>query len=384
MTMSRRKFIAIAGGGVVVSAGASFGGFVSTRAPRTALEPWSLAGSAYTEPRRRALSYAILAPNPHNRQPWIVDLDVPDEVRLFADTTRLLEETDPFNRQITIGLGCFLELMVEAAQEDGYRVDLELFPDGYDESALDGRLVAIARFEKAEGIVPDPLFANVMNRRSLKEPYDLSKPVGDETLTRLESAVSEPIMVATTNDTARVESLRTLTWDAWNREYTTPAKIQESIDVMRFGKKEIDANPDGIDMGGAFLETLILLGIITKESLADASSTTYQQGLDMYSDICLTAQAYLWLKTSGNTRIDQIEVGRAWARVNLAATGLGLGIHPLSQTLQEFPEMKEFYDEAHASLADEGETVQMLGRLGYAAAVPPSPRWPIDAKIRRT
>ena len=47
---------------------------------------------------------------------------------LYVDTDRLLPETDPYNRQITIGLGCFLEIMRMAAAEDGYRVDLDALP----------------------------------------------------------------------------------------------------------------------------------------------------------------------------------------------------------------------------------------------------------------
>ena len=69
-----------------------------------------LAGSQYTDPIRRALSFAILAPNPHNRQPWVVDLKSDTEAVLTCDLQRLLPATDPISRQIVIGLGCFLEL----------------------------------------------------------------------------------------------------------------------------------------------------------------------------------------------------------------------------------------------------------------------------------
>jgi len=68
MVFSRRTFLKVAGGGVILAAG-SAGAFWGTRIPREALAPWDHAGTSQ-EPRRRALSYAILAPNPHNRQPW--------------------------------------------------------------------------------------------------------------------------------------------------------------------------------------------------------------------------------------------------------------------------------------------------------------------------
>jgi hypothetical protein len=124
--LSRRKTLALIGGGAILAATAG-AGLAVTRAPRTALLPWQDAGS-YDEPRRRALSWALLSPNPHNRQPWLADLSTEGEVTLYVDTERLLPHTDPYNRQITIGLGCFLELMRMAAAEDGFRVDLALFP----------------------------------------------------------------------------------------------------------------------------------------------------------------------------------------------------------------------------------------------------------------
>ena len=64
-----------------------------------------------------------------------------------------------------------------------------------------------------------------------------------------------------------------------------------------------------------------------------------------------------------------------------SAIGAGIGLHPLSQALQEFPEMAPWYAQVHRSLAPDGGTVQMLARLGYAATVPPSPRWALETRI---
>jgi len=80
--VNRRNFIKIIGSSALIAA-AGTGGWAVTRTPRRALEPWKVAGALpYSDPRIRALSYAILAPNPHNRQPWIVDLAGPDRIVL--------------------------------------------------------------------------------------------------------------------------------------------------------------------------------------------------------------------------------------------------------------------------------------------------------------
>ncbi|MEZ5791708.1 MAG: hypothetical protein R3D34_13315 [Nitratireductor sp.] len=44
--------------------------------------------------------------------------------------------------------------------------------------------------------------------------------------------------------------------------------------------------------------------------------------------------------------------------------------------------MAKHYQAIHTLLAKPGETIQMLGRLGYGPQIPPSPRWPLEKKIR--
>jgi len=73
--------------------------------------------------------------------------------------------------------------------------------------------------------------------------------------------------------------------------------------------------------------------------------------------------------------------GADWLRVNLAATAAGVAFQPLSQALQEYPEMAALYRDLHARLAPQGGTVQMLARIGHGPEVAPSPRWPLEAKI---
>ncbi|MEX0351464.1 MAG: twin-arginine translocation pathway signal protein [Paracoccaceae bacterium] len=380
MTLSRRKTLALLGGGTILAAGGATAGFVTTRTPQEALRPWSLAGQ-YSDPRKHALSYAILAPNPHNRQPWLVDLGTDSEVTLYVDTDRLLPHTDPFSRQIIVGLGCFLELLTIAAAQDGFAVEYDLFPDGEPGPALDDRRIAVTRFVP-EGADAEPeMFKQILNRRSLKEPYDMARPVATDTLSTLERAVGKGSTVATTNAPDKVQALRDLTADALQIEFETPHTYKESVDLFRIGKREVNANPDGLDFSGPMWEALRLTGLFSRQAALDRGGYSYQSGLDMVRDTAQASMAYVWLVSERNTRADQIAAGRDWVRLNLAATAQGLGVQPMSQALQEFPEMAKLYRQAHELLAPQGGTVQMLGRLGYGPQVPESPRWPLDAKV---
>lgn len=377
MSLSRRQTLALIGGGTIVAATAALGVEVSRR-PSAAVAPWGRAGD-YADPRMRALSWAILAPNPHNRQPWMVDLSVPETVVLHVDTDRLLPETDPFSRQIVIGLGCFLELMRMAALEEGIEVETEVFPEGADAARLDGRPVAICRFRQT-GAAADPLFAHVPERRSLKEPYDLARPVPDATLETLRAAALQT-RAGGTNDPGAVAALRRLSYEALAIEVDTPHTFKESVDLFRIGRREVDATPDGIHFTGPAFESLRLAGLFNREVAMDPESLAFRQGRAAVLENCETAMGFVWQVTEGNSRAEQIGAGRDWLRINLAATGLGIGTQPMSQALQEYPEMAGHYAAIHERLAPEGGTVQMFARLGYGPQAGPSPRWPLEAKI---
>ena len=372
--------INLVGGGAVLAAVGAFG-FKATRAPQTAYMPWDRAGE-YEDPRMKALSWALLAPNPHNRQPWLADLSESGAITLYVDPDRLLPHTDPFNRQITIGLGCFLELLRMAAAEDGYQADLMLFPQGSNAKALDQRPIARIALTANSALARDPLFAWVPARRSNKEPYDTTRSLAPELLTQMSGAATKGTGFGGTVDAAQVAEWRALTREALRIEAVTPHTFQESVDLFRIGRHEVDANPDGIDFSGPMFESMHLSGMFNREVAADPTSFAFKVGMDAFFDNTDTAMGHVWLVTADNSRETQITTGADWLRVNLAATAQGLGFQPLSQALQEYAEMAGPYSQVHERLAPDGGTVQMLARIGYGPVVGTSPRWPLESKIR--
>ena len=367
MSISRRKFLALAGGGVVLAAAIPSTLFLTTRTPEKALLPWDEAG-AYKDPRLRALSFGLLAPNPHNRQPWIAELVGDDGVVIHRDPDRNLPATDPFARQLTIGMGCFLELMEMAAGEAGYQVETILFPRGEDGP------VAECRFVSQAG-TPNPLFKHVLNRRSYKGVFEdrvvdttASAPLQDHAQLFLEGS--------------KRDQLKKLAIDAWQAEAADPAAWQESVDLLRIGKKEIEANPDGIDLGGPMMDSLALVGLMSREAAADPQNPGTRAAIEETTASIESASGMALIVTPDNQRTDQIRAGRDWLRLNLAATGAGLALRPVSQALQEYAAVRPFYDEIHRDFAPAGHTVQMLGLLGYGAIPPRTPRWRLETRIR--
>ncbi|OFX00724.1 MAG: hypothetical protein A3E78_11130 [Alphaproteobacteria bacterium RIFCSPHIGHO2_12_FULL_63_12] len=379
MAQTRRAILKTGAAGVVIL-GSGAAAWSLTRAPVEAREPWSKAGTSFGDARLDALSYAILAPNPHNMQPWRIRLD-DDALTVFCDLARLLPQTDPPNRQITIGFGCFLELLRQAAANKGIRTETTAFPEGEPQPILDGRPIAVVRFVKDAEASPDPLFAATIARRTNRRPFS-ERAVGPSALDRIIGASVNGVVAAGTTDNGRVAELRQMAKDAWEIEWALDRTRRESINVTRIGKREIEAKPFGLSLDGPMIEAIAAAGMMTPENMDIPEKAAYEQSIAFYNRAVETASAFLWTSTAENRRTDQLAAGAAWVRMQQAATLEGLAFHPLSQALQEFPEMAPAYDRAHELLAhQQGATVQMLARLGYADAPPPAPREALISKI---
>jgi hypothetical protein len=375
---SRRGILKLVGGGVVLAAlgGAAF--YVANGPSDEARVAWREAGTP-EEYRHRFLSFALLAPNPHNRQPWLVRLDGEDSLTLFCDLERRLPETDPFDRQIVLGCGAFIELLAIAAAQEGYAAEITAFPEGDPAPRLDTRPIARVRFV-AGAAQSDPAFVAIGIRRTNRNTYS-ERDVAADLLSQLEVAGSVHGAIArTTAETGLVGRLRDITWRGHETESLTYRTMKESIDLMRIGKAEVAQWRDGLVLEGPMMELGRMTGMVSREALLDQKSEAFRMGLDMYRPMAASARAFAWLVNDHDGRTSELNAGRAYARLALKAAELGLAIHPWSQTLQEFSEMRALHDEVHA-LIGEGKRVQMLVRAGYADPVIPAPRRGLAAHI---
>ena len=391
--MQRRNFIRLAGGGTLAAATLNLSGCISSDLPAQAIEAWNGPQSSETEPRRRALAYAITAPNPHNLQPWLVDLREPNVITLRTDPQRVLPETDPFGRQIMVGHGTFLELLVIALAEQGLKADVQLWPQGEMPAELKDWRAAmklpVARITISPGAQKDALFAQILNRHTVKVNFDTTKTVSEANLQSiLKANIALRMHSGGTVQEARLAPLRKLCIDSAFIELRTPRTNLESIKLARVGPTEILQNRDGISINSPMVRALTALGQFDRSIPTAPGSTAEKKFIERFDGTSKSAMGFVWI-TGKNTRADQIEAGRAYVRLQLQATALGIGMHPLSQALQEFPEMKEHYEQVHqlvlgqaAPRSPQDATVQMLCRIGYTPApASATPRRALDKFI---
>ena len=352
---------------MVLAAGGVAG--CSSAFPEAVTQPWREAATP-TDPRRFMLAHALLAPNPHNRQPWIADLREPGRIHLICDGDRLLPQTDPHGRQILIGCGAFLELAVIAGAQQGVHVDARLLPDGATAATAlpAGTRVATLVLGAPGSAIADPLHPQIVRRHTAKTAYDSTRALpaglaGEWQATARRFGLDAGVIT----DDAATASLRRITRQAYEIECVTPATWLESARLMRIGPQAIAAHRDGISLNSPVVRVMHTLGVFDPMDVPQRGQASLQRLMDRWAPFD-TGSGYLWLGSPGNDRAMQIAAGRAYVRMHLQATARGVDMHPLSQALQEFPEMRAPRAAIHRAVGLDPAvaTLQMLARVGWS------------------
>jgi hypothetical protein len=377
--INRRNFVRLAGGGMVLAAAGC-----ASELPAEAVNAWQGPGQE-SDLRRWVLSYAILAPHSHNLQSWLVDLRRPGEIVLHCDLTRLLPETDPLARQILMSQGTFLELLDLAARERGHRAQITLFPEGeFGPDKPDGRPVARIVLAPDAAVTRDPLFGQILKRRTNREAYETRLPDPAAWTAIAQASATFAVRAGFTDGTpAPLQAHRAIAAEAWRIELVTPRTLMESYRVLRIGPDEIARHRDGISINTPMLRAINAVGLFDRTKAPEADDRSIRQQIEGFNGKLAATPAFFWLVTQGNDRRTQVNAGRAYVRAQLAATAHGLSMQPLSQALQEYPEQAQPYAAIHKLLQapQQQHTVQMWARVGYAPAIGPAPRRGLQAHL---
>ncbi|WP_192867836.1 Acg family FMN-binding oxidoreductase [Thaumasiovibrio subtropicus] len=374
--MNRRNFIKVVGAGTVAMVAlphvTGLGDGVELGELRPALDQSDI--------RMLLLSYAMLAPNPHNTQAWKVHLMDKNTLRLFVDETRLLPETDPIYRQIHVGQGCFIENLVIAATQFSIRAEVEYFPQGsYDNQSLANLPVADIRLVADESVTPSPLFKLLTTRQSNKTVYGKT-PLPTETLAQLTSAIAMAGFGLDMIDApSQRQQMEQFLVKAMEIEESKSTRTLETISMFRFNDEEFQQYRDGFGLpqnGINGIKRVIAESFFLSRESAEKDPVAFgKESVKTVKKVVLDNPHYALLISDDNSRLSQVKAGRMYCRLNLVASRLGVSIHPMSQILQEYEAMLPLQAEfKRAYGVAKSQTVQMLFRVGKADPTPPAPR----------
>lgn len=377
--MDRRNFIRIVGLGVAT---ATLTNTLTACSETTNKIDFGWSGPSENESDIRliVLAYAILAPNPHNKQPWLVKFNGANSLDLFVDQSRLLPETDPIARQIHIGQGCFLENLAIAASHYGYEANIDYFPEGeYSNRVTESKPIARILLEKSASVQEDPLYAYLLTRQSNKREYDNSRLTNAQKsqLNNLPYALNSHLkIIDSEEDNSYLQGMLT---EAMRIEGDNKHRDLETIKMFRFNDEEVLQYRDGFGLahsGVSGMKKIIAETFFLDRAVAEKDSTNFaKQSVDFTRSVAESTSTFALLTTKGNSRLHQVIAGRDYCRLNLTTTAMGLAQHPMSQVLQEYDDMNVLQAEfkAHFNISSQ-HTVQMLVRLGKADKTVHTPR----------
>lgn len=344
------------------------------------LDPWQKSYSQkFEDPRIKLVSVALLAANGHNMQPWKIKLDAnKNAFYLFADGERLSKEVDPFARQTMVTQGTFLEYMKVEGEKLGYKTNIDFFPTGeYDERNLVNSMktkpvakITLTKVETKNSPLYDFMFLSDTNRQSYK-----STGLTENQLRQIQAInTDKEINLKVFQDKQNIKTLGEYTMQGAKIESSIHRMNEESSNIFRDNEYQKDKYRYGYSVEGqgtTGIMKYILQGAITLiPSITDekASANLFVKSTQEAVD---NTPAYAMIITKDNSRIEQVKSGMLYSRLILKAHSLGFVMQPVSQVLEEYPEMKKQYNKIQSEYASKYSTIQMFVRMGKATKESP-------------
>lgn len=348
--------------------------------PANYLQPWAKSyPGQFSDPRMKLVASALLAPSGHNMQPWTIKLDAGDTsvLYLYTDPKRLTLAVDPLARQTLVSEGTFLAYLRVAGQHAGYSVAFDLFPNGtYDESQLTESMtslpVAKITLTRSDGATKTPS-ANDYNSLYLsdtnRDPYTNTAVTSGQSSELTALADGSGASLTMFSDKHDIATLGAFGTEGTLIETKYAAATAESDRVFFANESAKNNARYGFAVEGqgtsGFMK-YFLQGIITIDPAFNDDATGATRAIALTASEVTHTQDYAMILTPSNTRTDQVRAGILYADFCLRARTLGLVMQPLSQVLQEYPTMAAPYAAIHAQYAPNGQTIQMLVRVGTA------------------
>jgi nitroreductase len=286
-----------------------------------------------------------------------------------------------------LGVGCAIENLMRAAAVYGYSINMIVSGGTLEPKPGPKPVRAAHMWLDAAPAMRDELFEAIPRRHTNRGAYH-ERPVSLSTLHRLADLVSDPeVRVAFIVDKEARHDLRHAIVSATEDIIADPQMSADSARWFRVGKHAVEAHRDGIGVDTAGLSPLMAAAA---KLLPDQDAATADRyWLDMTRDVQTHAPVFGMILVRDRFEMGSaIGAGRAWQRLHLAATAMGLAAQPLNQPVECADRNAQLgrgdeYAKALIRLAQApGWDATFCFRMGYAKTpAPASPRRPLRAVL---
>jgi hypothetical protein len=321
------------------------------------------------ETSRNILYLASLAPSGHNSQPWRVRIETPHRWTVETDESRRLPAVDPEDRELVLSLGAFVENLSIAAGAAGFFADIH--PTDADTDTVNQSSIQVTLHR--DGPTGYPV-RRLTSRRTVKHGH-LSKLLGNRDIEILSETLDGRLFYFPAGS-QHAECIREAAVENYRIQAMRMEAQEELVKWLRLNNREARKHRDGLSTEGmelAGIQGWYLRHIASSDDFLKESWRL--KGIDMTAELAGQGAGWLIVTSPGRTRADLLETGRRFERMALLTRELGIGIHPMTQILEEKHGLSQFADH-HG----EKNHPQFVLRVGYLDRYPDpvSLRRPVD------
>ncbi len=366
--MNRRTFLRHLGEGIFLLGGMSMinacSGVRRNDFPPFKGEKESIKGLEKDE--MEILYLASLAPSSHNTQPWTVKIVEPRHWTIGSDKKRWLPAVDPDHRELFLSMGAFIENLVIAAGAHGYKAEIKII-------AKDKADTEIAEVRLKKDNPQDFPLEKIKKRRTVRSNY-LDQEIKPDDIRFITKHDSPSCLIPTvfphsfyfSNSSPQGKYLQEGTIEANRNQALRDAAQEELANWIRWSNKEGKAYRNGLTpesmeikgIAGFFVRSFYNHQSVLKKSFRD-------QTVDLVSKQVKTSGGWLVVTSQDSNISTLIEYGKVWENMLLRIRERMIGIHPMSQMLEEEP----WKNQVAKDLGLTGE-VQWILRIGYLKNYP--------------
>lgn len=305
----------------------------------------------------RILHYASLAPSGHNAQPWFVKIKSLNNWIVGIHPERVLPAVDQNNREALLSIGAFVENLSVAAGVLGFETKVKIIAnDPFDKEILKITLKESKKIEyPIERITKRMTVKNgyLQNEIESNDIRILSKglkgrlhyfPRGTEHANCIQEGAIETFRIQTNRDKAQAELVK------WMRlENNMAEKYRDGITVA------------GMDIQG--IKGWFVRNFLKPEDFMKPAFR--KQGIDHTAKLASQGGGWLIITSKGRGVADLIETGRKFEQMALMAREHMIGIHPMTQYLEEKSGQRKVAENHDSSMIP-----HFVLRVGYLKKYP--------------